>query len=134
MKDITPTGFPSNCFMRQVTIPSGASVSELCPTQGMALIGIFTDPAGWTAAAIGYKTCWSGNLSELVTMYDSAGGFEQTLVSTNAAAAGVYISIPQTDTLFAPWVQVTSRTAGTDNGVNQGAERKLILVFRNYLN
>ncbi len=134
MNDIRPTGFPSNCFLRQVTIPSGGSVSELCPTQGMALIGIYTDTAGWTAAAIGYKTCWSGNPSELVTMYDSAGGYEQTKVSTDAASAGVFIGIPQTDTLFAPWLQVTSRTAGTDTAVVQGAARTLTLVFRNYLN
>lgn len=134
MNDIRPTGFPSNMFLRQVTIPSGASVSDLCPTQGMALVGIFTDRAGWTAAAIGYKTCWSGNAGELVTMYDGSGGYEQTLVSTDAASAGVFIAIPQTDTLFAPWIQLTSRTAGTDNAVNQGAARTLTLIFRNYLN
>jgi hypothetical protein len=134
MKDITPAGFPSNLFLRQVTIASGASVSELCPTQGMALVGIYTDPAGWTAAAIGYRSCWSGRLADAVTAYDGSGGYEQTLVSTDAAAAGVYVAIPQTDTLFVPFIQLSSRTAGTDNAVNQGAARAMILVFRNYLN
>ncbi len=122
-----------NLRFMQVTIASGASVSEIISTQGSALVGIYTDPAGWTAAAIGFRTCWSGNNTDLVTAYDSSQGYEQAKVSTDAAAAGVFIATPQSDTMFVPFLQVTSRTAGADTAVNQAAARTLTLVFRRYL-
>jgi len=114
------------------TIASGAAISEMIPTQGRALVGIFT-PAAWTAAAIGYKVGWSGNDAEMYNAYDSSGNLEQTKVSTDAAAASVFIAIPTSDAIFAPYIKLTSVTAASTTGVNQDAARTLVLVFRTFL-
>jgi hypothetical protein len=132
--EIKLAGYPDNLSAQQVTIQNGAAVSEMIATQGRALIGIFTDAFGWTDAAIGYKSCFSGNPNDLKTVYDSGGNYLQTKVSTDAAADQIFIAFPQSDVVFAPFLQLTSRAAGTDNATNQAAARTLTLLFRNYLN
>lgn len=133
MAAITPSGaWPANMSFETADIASGAAVSQKIATQGRALVGIFT-PSAWTAAAIGYKVGWSGNDAEMYAAYDASGNLEQTLVSTDAAAASVFIAIPTSDAIFAPYIKLTSVTAGSTTGVNQGAARTLVLVFRTFL-
>lgn len=127
MADVQLHGYPGNLFAQQVTIPNGAAVSEVLCTQGKALIGIRM-PTSWTAAAIGYKVGISGNPSFFVSAKDSGGNFITTI-----AAGASYIAFPESDQIFAPYLQITSVTAATETPVNQGADRILTLLFRNYL-
>lgn len=134
--DIQIAGFPDNLWLQQVTIASGASASEVIATQGRALIGIYTPTTGWTAANIGYKTCWNGNQSTLVNSYNAGGTLEQTIVSTDAASASIGIMFPVPDAIFAPYIQLTSVAAASPQvttPVNQLAERVIMLLFRKYL-
>ena len=133
MAGLIPSGaWGANMTFETATIASGAAISDKISTQGRALVGIFT-PAAWTAAAIGYKVGWSGNDTEMYAAYDSSGNLEQTAVSTDAASATVFIAIPTSDAIFAPYIKLTSVTAASTTGVNQGAARQLILVFRTFL-
>lgn len=133
MPDILLPGYPRNLRAIQVTIASGLSASEMIATQGDALVGIFIPSNGWTAAAIGYKTCFTGNPNDLVNAYDNGGNLEQTAVNTALAAAAGFIAIPQSDTLFVPFIQLTSVTAGSASGVAQAADRVMTLLLRHYL-
>lgn len=134
MSMIIPSGaWPANMSFETADIASGAAVSQKIATQGRALVGIFTPTNGWTAAAIGYKVGWSGNDAEMYAAYDNGGILEQTLVSTDAAAASVFIAIPTSDAIFAPYIKLTSVTAASTTGVNQAAARTLVLVFRTFL-
>jgi hypothetical protein len=121
-------GFPANLYLEQVTIPAGTAVSEMVATQGMALVGIIM-PGTWTAAAIGFKACASGNPSNLLYVYDSGGNPITTVVSTSR-----HVAFPMTDALFAPYLQIASVTAGSVTAVNQVAAAVLLLLFRRYLN
>lgn len=127
MPDIQISGSPSNLFARKVTIPNGAAVSEMISTQGMALVGIIM-PGAWTAAALGYQTCISGNKADLLSVYDAGGNAATTL-----AAASTHIAFPTSDAIFTAYLAITSVTAATTTGVNQGAARDIILLFRNFL-
>ena len=120
-------------FIQQVTIPSGTAVSEMIPLQGMSLVGIFTPTNGWTAAAIGFQVGWDASPAAMVNMYDNAGALEQCLVSTDAAAASIYIAFPTTDAIFAPWLRLTSVVANATTAANQAAARVLTLMCRRYL-
>lgn len=134
--DIQIAGFPQNLFLQSATILSGASVSEMIATQGMALIGIYTPTSGWTAANIGFKTCWNGRPNDLVNAYNSAGTLEQCLISGDAASASVSILFPAPDALFVPFLQLTSCAVASPQvatPVAQGADRTLYLLFRRYL-
>lgn len=127
MPEFKLMGFPDNLSAMSVTIPNGASVSEMIATQGRALVGIVM-PAAWTAAAIGYKVCLSGNAADLLPVYDSGGN-----AMTTSAAASTHIAFPTSDAIFAPFLQIASVTAATATGVNQGADRTLLLLFRSFL-
>ncbi len=129
-------GFPQNLFIQSCTIASGASVSERIATQGLALVGIITPTSGWTAANIGYKSCWTGRDADLVPVYNSGGTLEQAIVSTDAAAASIWILFPVPDALFSPWIQLTSVVAATPQvttAAPQAADRVLYLLFRRFL-
>ncbi len=133
MSDVVIQGYPGNLFLQKCSIASGASASEMIATQGFALIGLFTPTNGWTAAAIGFKTCWNGSIPSLVNAYNDAGTLEQCVVSTDAAAASIAILFPSPDALFAPYIQLTSVTVATTTPVTQGADRVIYLLFRRYL-
>ena len=120
-------GWPTNLIAWKATIGSGASVSEMIPTQGKALVGILM-PAAWTAADIGLKTCLTGSPSSLVPVYDNGGNVQKT-----PAAADRFIAFPLNNAVFGPWIQLTSLNTASGAAENQGAARELILVFRNYL-
>jgi hypothetical protein len=113
--------------MQKVTIPSGASKSELLNTQGRGLVGIFM-PAAWTAADIGYEANWDGNPNDMFVVY-SAGAQVQTV----AVGASQYIAFPMSSVSFVPFIKITSVAAGTATPANQGAAREILLVFRNFL-
>ncbi len=135
--DVTATvpGFPNNLRLQKCTILSGQSVSEMIATQGDALVGIFT-PTGWTAANIGYKSCWTGRPNDLVAVYNNGGTLEQCIVSTDAASASIAILFPVPDALFAPFIQLTSVLVASPQvttPVTQGADRVIYLLFRRYL-
>lgn len=122
-------GSPDNLRAQQVTIASGASASEMIPTQGMALIGVLM-PSAWTAANIGYKACLSGRPNDLVTAYDGGG-----IVLQTPAAASRFLAFPLTDAIFAPFLQIVSvDPADGTTPVNQGAERSVVLLFRRFMN
>jgi hypothetical protein len=134
--DVNIAGFPQNLFLQKVTIPSGASASEMVATQGMALIGLFTPTNGWTAANIGFKVCWNGRDIDLVTAYNDGGVLEQAIISSDAAAARIAILFPSPDALFTPYIQLVSVLVASPmvtTPVNQGADRVLYLLFRRYL-
>jgi hypothetical protein len=129
MTQLDPIGFPSNVVAIQTTIAASASISEMIPTQGMALVAIIM-PGTWTAAALAFKVCTSGNKTDLQFLYNNAGGAERSL-----AAASETILFPVPDASFFPWLQVVSvdATAGSVTPVNQNAARTLVLLFRKYL-
>lgn len=128
MPDYKIIGYPDNLNAISVTIPNGTAVSEMFATQGRALVGILL-PAAWTAAAIGFKTCLSGNVSDLVPVYSSGG-----TPMTSLANASTFIAFPTSDAIFSAFLQLASVTADTTTGVNQGADRTIVLLFRSFLN
>lgn len=128
-KQIVLQGFPSNFFGMEVTIPSGSSLSEVFCPQGMAVVGVFMS-AGWDAAAIGWKV-GNGQRAADQSFVHNAAGIAST---TGALTAATYVAFPAPDALFGPFMQVASVTANTSTGVNQTADRVLLLVMRNYLN
>lgn len=126
MSDYSMKGNPQNLIAQSVTIASGDSVSEMISAQGLALVGVVM-PATWTAAAIGFKACLTGNIADLQTVYDSGGNVEGT--PANAVQATT-IAFPSSDALFFPFLQITSVVAGSATPTTQGAARVLILLFR----
>ncbi len=134
--DINIAGFPQNLFLEKVTIASGASASEMIPTQGMALIGLFTPTSGWTAANIGFQVGWNGRDIDMVNAYNAAGTLEQAIVSGDAAAASIAIVFPSPDALFVPFLRLTSVLVASPQvttAAPQGADRVIFLLFRRYL-
>jgi hypothetical protein len=121
-------GAPSNLTAQSVIIPAGTAVSEVLCTEGKAVVGLIM-PAAWTAASIGYKTCLSGAPVELVPVYDSGGNPITTVV-----AASRHVAFPQTDAIFAPYIQFASVTDKTVTAVNQIAAATIIVLLRKYLN
>lgn len=133
MSELLGLPLPNSLAAVQVTIPSGASISEMIFTNGKGLIGLFTPTNGWTDAAIGFKVGYQANALYLVNAYNNGATLEQCLVSTDAAAASIWIPFPQPDVLLAPYVALTSVVAGATTTVNQAAARVITLLYRNYL-
>ena len=134
--DVQIAGFPQNQFLQKVTILSGASASEMIALQGMAVIGLFTPTNGWTAANIGFKTCWNGRDIDLVNTYNDAGTLEQCIVSGDASGASIAILFPSPDAIFAPFLQLTSVAVASPQvttAAPQGADRVIYLLLRRYL-
>ncbi len=128
MPDLNIQGYPDNLRAYQVTIAAGASASEIFATQGWAIVGIEM-PAAWTAANIGYKSCMSGNVDKLKQVYDNGSNPEVTQV-----AASHNIAIPQSDTVFAPFMQLISvSTSDGTTPVVQVAAASITLLLRKYL-
>lgn len=113
-----------NLWGMTVTVTAATGLAEAVNTQGQALVGILM-PAAWTAAKMGYDVSLDGVTFR--TAYDNGGNFEQSTVQASA-----FISIPQSDTVFAPYIRCKSVDA-TNVAVAQGADRALTLVFRRYL-
>lgn len=130
MSDIQlqPGIIPPGYKFHQVTIANGAAASEMVATDGKALIGVIM-PTSWTAAALGFKTCISGNATDLLSVYDNAGNAE-----TAVAAGSTHIVFPSADAILVPYLQITSVTVATATPVNQGGARTLILIFRSLFN
>ncbi len=128
MPDFTLAGYPGPLRAISVTIPSGAAVSEMFATQGYAIVGLLM-PAAWTAAALQFYGCLSGNQADLVPYKDATTGvYMQTLV-----AAADLIAFPNPDAIFCPFLQLKSVTAGGVNAVNQNADRQIIVLLRPFL-
>ncbi len=126
MPDFYIAGYPGNGLHAfAATIPSGTAVSEMFSTQGHAIVGIAL-PAAWTAAALQFYGCLTGNQADLLPYKDATTGvYMQTLV-----AAADMIAFPNPDALFCPFLQLKSVTAGGVNAVNQGADRQVIVLLR----
>lgn len=121
-------GFPGNLFAWAATIPSGAAVSEMFPTQGYAVVGILM-PSAWTAAALQFYSCLTGNQADLLPLKDGTTAvYMQTLV-----AASDDIAFPNPNAIFRPFLQLKSVTAGGVVAVNQGADRTIIVILRKFL-
>lgn len=115
----------SGLFSVDVTIASGASVSEPFNLQGKALVGIVM-PAAWTAAGIAFAGSVSGRIADMQQIYDNGGNPEYC-----TAAASKPIAFPNSDALFFPFLQLISvSTADKVTPVAQGADRTLTLFFR----
>lgn len=128
MPDFQLAGFPNNLRAICVTIPNGAAVSQMFPTQGDAIVGLLM-PAAWTAAALQFYGCLSGNPIDLLPYKDATTAvYMQTLV-----AASDLIAFPNPDALFCPFLQLKSVTAGGVVAVNQGADRQVIVLLRHFL-
>ncbi len=121
-------GWPANLNAQEVTIPINGSASEIIPTYGRALVGLIM-PAAWTAAAIQYYGTISGNARELKVLKDgTTANYLQTLV-----AADDWIVFPLPDAFFGTFLQLVSVIAASVTPVTQNAERKIILLFKNFL-
>lgn len=122
-------GFPVNTVLKSLTIPAGASKTNIEPTSGMNLVGVFM-PSAWTAADLGFEGCWNGNPNYSYTSRD-AGGNAQTSVAT----VDTYVTFPLNSAIFAPYLKITSVATGGNSTtpVNQVAARELICVFRKFL-
>jgi|SRR6185369_17558586 len=115
-----------NLFGEQITIASGASVSEGVPTLGRGLCGIYL-PASWTAANIAFSVSLDG--INFVTVVDSSGNLEGCKVT-----AGTAVAFPTADALKFPFLRVLSvNTDGSGAAVTQGAARTLTLIFQRFL-
>ncbi len=126
MSDYQLAGYPGNGLRAvSVTIPNGAAVTEMFASQGAAVVGVVM-PAAWTAAALQFYGCLSGNQADLLPYKDATTGvYMQTLV-----AAADMVAFPNADALFCPFLQLKSVTAGGVNAVNQGADRQVIVLLR----
>lgn len=120
MAELQLQGFPDNLRAQTVTIASGAASSEIVPTQGELLVGIFMS-AAWTAADLGFRVGLEQREAAMKDISASA--------VTVAAEADRFIPMPTPETYIAPFIQIRSVTAGTYTGVNQGAARELTLLF-----
>lgn len=121
-------GWPINLVAQKCTIASGASGSEIIATQGKALVGLIM-PAAWTAAAIQYYGSIAGSPRELKVLKDGGtGNLLQTLV-----AADDWVVFPMSDAFFGTFLQLVSVTAASVTPVAQGADRDIILLFRNFV-
>ena len=119
---------PENLWAEQCTIAAAASVANGVYTQGRALVGILM-PAAWTAASLGYDVSLDG--VNWATAYDTNGNFEQTIV-----AASVFVCIPLSDAIFAPYLRLKSVVAASptvNTAQAQVAAATIILLFRRYL-
>ena len=119
--EIQLDGYPENLWACTVTIPSGASESEIVVTQGRALVNVIVSP-GWDAANIAVK---AGIVKG--TVYPGTGNLR-----ISNASAGQYTAFPTSDAVFAPYISVQS----VDNSgvaVNQTAARVLTLIFRRFV-
>lgn len=122
-------GFPQNMSVRYGTILSGASATDLISTDGMAPVGIII-PSAWTAADLGYKLNWDGQINDSLTAFDGFG-----TAMTTVAAANSWIVFPLSNAVYAPYMQITSVAAGGGSvtPVTQGADRKILIIFRRFL-
>lgn len=121
----TPIDNAENLWKYDVTILSGASVSEGVSTSGSAMVGLLM-PAAWTAAAVQLQASMDG--ITYYNVYNNAGGLEQSLV-----AASEWIAFPTADAIFAPFLRLLSATAASVTPVSQGADRSISMLFRRYL-
>ena len=122
------SGWPINLFAQKAVIANGTAVSDIIPTQGKVLVGALM-PAAWTAAALGFKTCLSSYPGGFKFVHTNGG----VPMTTATLTADTFVAFPSTDAIIVPFLQLASVTANTSTGVNQGAEREVILLFRNYL-
>jgi len=110
-----------NLFEKTATIPAGAAVTEIVPTNGMSLVAIICPPA-WTAAVLRAN---AGIGPAAVTPVVSRDGTAQDITVTTSA----YIPFPLADSVFGPYLQLRScDTSGVD--VNQVAAATFTLLFR----
>jgi hypothetical protein len=109
-------------FVEVATIASGTALSGIINCGGGDLVGI-QFPSAWTAADLTFQASADGvNFSEL---FDDAA---TPVVISVGADASLYVAISAAKRLVGlRFIKVRSGTSGTP--VNQGAERKLLLVF-----
>lgn len=123
-------GFPGQLTSLRIALPAGATgASELFPTQGRAVMGVII-PAAWTAAALAFYGAFSNNPASAIPIYNSGGIPEGTAAAVNA---GSYVAFPSPDSLFFPFLQLVSVTAGSITPVDQIADRELILILKSFL-
>jgi hypothetical protein len=109
-----------------LTIANGASLSDVCNTQGKTLVGIRT-PAVWTAAGISFEV----NEDAGATSYPllDPAGIEVTIPSANVpTSAARYFALDYSRFLGCKGVYVRSGTSAA--AVNQGGARSLVLYLR----
>ncbi len=91
-------------------------------TQGAALVGIFMS-AAWTTAKLSVEASPDG-----INWFTA----KNTTLEQAQAEAGIFIPIPTIDTVFAPFLRLSSVDA-TGALVVQAAARTLTLVTKRYL-
>jgi len=113
------------------TIPNGTALSQEINLQDgvndhrtLSITGVVM-PSAWTAAGIGFQLALSsGGIFQAA--YDSDDALLEIAV---AQASRTYLVNPVA-TVGMPYLKVWSQTGGTS--VNQGAERDIILILRDY--
>jgi hypothetical protein len=110
-----------NLFEKTATIPAGAAVTEIVPTNGMSLVAIICPPA-WTSAVLRAN---AGIGPAAVTPVVSRDGVAQDITVTPSA----YVPFPLSDAVYGPYLQLHScDTSGVD--VNQAVAATFTLLFR----
>lgn len=110
----------NNLISLNVTIGSGASLSNAVDLSGLTVVGIQM-PGAWTAANLTLQASSDGNT--FADVYDSAGT-ELTIT----ADASRFIPLAPAAMVAYPALKLRSGTAAA--GVNQGADRDITLVAR----
>lgn len=114
-----------------VTIANGAALSgavEVSQRVGdarTALVGIVTDPTGWTAAVLTFDVSADG--TTYYPLYNAAGT-EVSIPSAMLSTTSAWIALDPADFAGVAFVKLRSGTKAAT--VNQGAARALSLVVR----
>lgn len=111
----------SGCDVYDVTIASGASLSDAIDVRGVRAPAVIEMPASWTAAALTFQTSYDG-----VTFKDYYSLVSE--VSATSAAASRSIFLPINEFAGIRFLKIRSGTSAAP--VNQAAERVLKLITR----
>lgn len=115
-----------NLWFEEVTILSGASISDGFETMGRVVVGIIVEGT-WTAASLGFQGSING--TDYYTDAIDAGGNKIQCIP----ATGCFIAFPQTTATKIPYLKLVSRAAGTATPVSQGQDTPVIVVLSRFL-
>jgi hypothetical protein len=108
-----------------LTIAASESETEVVDLKGAVPTAIHLVSGAWTAASIHLHVATEADPETFLPLKDAANGFIGVVPSTSGAAA--FVLNPEQMAGFR-FVKLRSANASTGAGVNQAAERELILV------
>jgi len=121
-----PRSYQSLLEFVDVTIPSGAAVSDWVDLKGKTVVAVIT-PSAWTSAAISFDTSRSDDGSDPTPRYTADG--EVTIPSTSLSTTQARdVAMDPVKLWGIRHLRVRSGTAAAP--VNQGADRVITLALR----